>query len=81
MVEDEEAQIGDVRADFLGQRAILGRHAPDEDRPELPVIGQRIVELMALLVPVVPDGLETGSRPQEDRGLKLPRIRRLLMCP
>ena len=63
LVHHEHAEIGDVLADELGQRIVRARHRSQENRPELAIVQQRLVDLIAVAPVVV-------HRLQPRRGLE-----------
>ena len=61
LVEDEIGEAENVGLDADRERIVLGDDGGDQEGPEAPVIGQRLVEIAFALVPVIGDGLEPVS--------------------
>src|SRR5262249_11851286 len=91
LVHDEDAEVGDVLADRDRQRVVGAGDGAEEDGPELAVVAQRELELGALAVPSVVDGLQLRCSFQKKTRLELTRtcdllrhrsvgLRRVLHC-
>ena len=58
LLENGQAEVGDVLLDRLGQGGFLGGGGGGEDGPQAAVVGQRVPQVGACLRPAIHDGLE-----------------------
>src|SRR5205085_10646956 len=75
LVHDEQAEIGDVLPDQIGQWIFRPGHRCQEDRPELAIVQERLWQLAALLVPCVTHGLKSGGSLEQETCFELARTR------
>lgn len=81
LTHDENAEIGDVLADGVGEGTVVLGYGLNEDRPNLAVLVERFFELVIVLRPGVADVLQAGGKAGKQVGLKISRTRRLLCGP
>lgn len=83
LAHDEDAEIGDVLADRLGEGIVLLGHRGEKHAPDLAVERQRTVEIGDLRVPVIPDPCELAGAAGEQVGFEFAGtrcfLRRLLV--
>src|ERR1051325_8266030 len=78
LAHDVHAQIGDVLADLLRQRIVVGHPRAEKDHPELAIVEESPIEIGSILIPAVDDRLQSRRRLEEKVRLQLTRTCDLL---
>ena len=81
LAHHEDAEIGDVLPDGVGEGAVVAGHGLNEDRPDLAILVERLFELVVMLGPGVADVLQAGGEAGKQVGFKVSGTRRLLRGP
>jgi len=77
LLDDEQAEIGDVLTDRDGKGILVLCGFGEENRPQPAIVEERVVEPLFLPVPGVADRLQLGRRLKQQGCFQLAGVRRL----